>query len=57
MSEIQIFWKRDDLYRHNGKCAYADVCDEYKEDCNPEECRLWEAFFDGEVQADDALSE
>lgn len=51
------YWKRDDLYRIDGKCAYADLCSECKEGCNPEECELWDAFFDGEVHADDALSE
>ena len=57
MSDVPVFWKREDLYRIDGKCVYAGLCSENSEDCNPEECSLWEAFFDGEVQADDSLSE
>ena len=51
------FWKRKDLYRENGKCAYANICNDYKEECKPEECEIWDAFFDGETQADEALND
>ena len=30
------FWKRDNLYLKNGKCVYAEECDECTENCNPE---------------------
>lgn len=53
----ESFWKRKDLYRENGKCVYAEICDDYKENCNPEECKIWECFFDGETQADEVLSD
>ena len=51
------FWEREDLYRENGKCVYAEMCNDFNENCNPEECKLWECFFDGETQADDVLSD
>ena len=51
------FWKRKDIYRENGRCAYADICDKYNNDCKPEDCELWEAFYDSETQADEILSE
>ena len=57
MKKIIPFWKRDDLYRQDGKCAYAELCERYHEGCEPEACTLWEAFFDGEAQADESLSE
>lgn len=52
---VPVFWKREDLYRWNGKCCYAGECGKYSEKCVPEECPDWEAFYDGEVQGDDML--
>jgi len=49
------FWKRDNLYLKNGKCVYAEECDECTENCNPEKCELFEAKLDAEVQADEIL--
>ena len=57
MSSPEWFWKRDDLYRQDGQCVYAEQCSEKSENCVPEKCELWEAFFDGEAQADEILSE
>ena len=51
------FWEREDLYLKNGKCVYAEICNDFNENCNPKECKLWECFFDGETQADDVLSD
>lgn len=53
----ESYWKRDDLYWKDGKCVYADQCSECKPDCDPEECGLFDAFLDGEMQADDILSD
>ena len=49
------FWKREDLYRWNGRCCYAGECDEYSESCEPEECEIWDMYYDGEVQMDEIL--
>jgi hypothetical protein len=56
-NDAPVFWKRDDVYRHEGECAYAGLCKEYKDGCDPEKCDTWEAFYDGESQADEILSE
>ncbi len=55
--KVPELWKRNDIYRHDGRCVYAGLCKEYRDGCDPEECRIWEAFYDGEVQADEILSE
>ena len=54
---VPWFWQREDLYRWNGRCCYSGFCDEYNDQCNPEQCLLWDAFFDGEVSADEAMEE
>lgn len=57
MSEVPRFWEREDLYRKDGRCVYAVLCEHYEEGCDPEDCYLWDAFFDGECQGDEVLSE
>lgn len=57
MSEVPRFWEREDLFREDGRCVYAVLCGHCEEGCNPEGCCLWDAFFDGECQGDEVLSE
>ena len=57
---VPWFWKRDDLYHIGDQCCYAAVCriaDGGRCDRDPEACEIWDAMYDGECQADEALSE
>lgn len=51
------FWQREDLYREDGKCCYADLCGKHECEEEPEKCEAWQAFFEGECQADEILEE
>lgn len=54
---MKLFWQREDLYREDGKCCYADLCGKHECQEDPEECESWQAFFEGECQADEILEE